>query len=228
MIDYKVDSIEDLDEGMQKLYEKGDDGYTLKVEGLEIPDVDGLKSALEKERAHAKKAEKALRDAEKKRKAEADEAARIAGDVETIEKNLHEHYKTELESRDVKIGRQSKKINEVLLRDGALNLATKYAVDGESASLLAEWIEHRMEVVEDGDDFKLQPVGNYAGLSVDQFAEKLPQEKALARLIKASEGNGGGASNPAGGRAANTTKPNLGGSRQERVRAIRGKLANEN
>ena len=224
---YQLKTLDGLDENLAALYEETDGAYTLKIEGLDIPDTDGLKSALQKERDRAKQAEKALKDAEVQRKADADAAARKAGDIEAVEKNLHEHYKSELEQRDAVISRQGGKINEVLLRDGAFNLATKYAVDGESAGTLAEWIENRMEVSADGDDFKLQPKGEFAGLSMDQFEAKLPQQKGLARLLKASDGKGGGATNPAG---AGSTNPiaNLGGDKSQRLAAISAMMKAEN
>ena len=226
MLKYQVKSIDKLPKEVADLYEKGEDGYTLKVEGVPKPeDNSGLKSALQKERERANNAEKELKAAATKAKDDSDAAARAAGDIETVEKNLHDHYKGEIEKRDALISKQGNKINSVLRRDGALSLATKFAVDGESAELLAEWIENRLEIAEDGDDYKLQPKGEFAGLSVEQFESKLPTQKSLARLIKASDGKGGGAANPASGGTAKPTNPNLGGSREERQAAIAERIA---
>ena len=50
MIDFKAESIEDLPESVQELYEKTDNGFELKVTGLPEPDeshLDGLKKKQE-------------------------------------------------------------------------------------------------------------------------------------------------------------------------------------
>ena len=44
-LQYQVKDLEGLDEAVQTLYEKTDDGYRLKVEGIPQEDVSGLKSA---------------------------------------------------------------------------------------------------------------------------------------------------------------------------------------
>lgn len=66
-LELTLDSLEGLDESIQKLYQSGEDGkFRLQVKGIE--DTNGLKSALEKERSAKRDAETAKRTLEDKYK----------------------------------------------------------------------------------------------------------------------------------------------------------------
>lgn len=61
MIDFKAESIEDLPESVQELYEKTDDGFQLKITGLPEPekvDVSGLKNKVDELLSESKAAKK--------------------------------------------------------------------------------------------------------------------------------------------------------------------------
>jgi hypothetical protein len=222
-LQYKIDSIDDLSDDVKKMYTEKDGAYVLDVAGLEIPDVKGLKSALDKERDRANAAEKAARDAEKEAKAKEDAAARAAGDIETVEKNLREQFTGEIESRDQMIAARDAKLAKVLIRDEAHRIATEHAVDTDSVPLLSEWIEHRIGIEEKDGDFTVVVKGENMGLTIDEFVKKLPEQKALGRLIKSSSGTGGGAAANTGAGSANL-KGDLGGSKAERIAAIESRF----
>lgn len=60
MLQYTTDSLETVDESLHGLYEQTDNGYRLKVTGVD--DATGLKTALQSERDARKAAEKAAKD----------------------------------------------------------------------------------------------------------------------------------------------------------------------
>ena len=93
-LEYKVDSLDAVDESLKGLYEQGENGFTLKVNGLE--DTSGLKSALVKERDLNKSNKTRLKELED---------AKIAAETMTMEekgkfKELYESQQTKtLESQ---------------------------------------------------------------------------------------------------------------------------------
>jgi uncharacterized phage infection (PIP) family protein YhgE len=222
-LQYKLDSIEDIPKAQQKMYTETDDGFVLDVEGIEVPDVSGLKSALDKERGRAKDAEKALSESQKKAKKEKDEAARLAGDIETVEENLREHYQGDIDSLTDKIKARDQKLAKVLLRDEAHRIAADIAVDTDAIEVVAEWIQHRIGIEENDGDFQVIVTGESSGLSLKEFTEGLTKQKSLSRLLKASNGTGGGSAGPSSGGTAKP-KSNIGGTRAERVASISQQL----
>jgi hypothetical protein len=201
-LEYQLKSIDDLSDDVKKMYTEKDGAFVLDVSGLDIPDVSGLKSALDKERDRANAAEKAAKDAAKKRREADDEAARKAGDIKKVEDNLREHYKGELESRDNKIAVRDKKLSNVLIRDEARRIATSLAVNTDCVPLLAEYIERRIGIQDDDDEFNVVVVGEHAGLSMKEFVDQIKQDKSLANVLKAGDGTGGGTT---GGQGAGST-----------------------
>lgn len=67
MLEFSRETLDGVDESLHSFYEKGEKGYTLKVNGLE--DTSGLKSALEKEREANKGYKSKLTEAEKREEA---------------------------------------------------------------------------------------------------------------------------------------------------------------
>ncbi len=199
---YELDSLDGLDETTAKEYTEKDGKFVLKLEGFEIEDTKGLKSALQKERDRANAAEKAVKDEAKKRRDADDEAARNAGDIKKVEDNLREQYKGKLETRDGKIAARDKKLSDVLIRDEARRIATDLAVNTDSVPLLAEYIERRIGIQDNDDDFNVVVIGEHAGLSVNEFVDKIKQDKSLANVLKAGDGTGGGTT---GGHGAGST-----------------------
>ena len=227
-LEYTVKTLDGLSEDVAKMYTETDGAFTLDVSGLDIPDVSGLKSALDKERDRANSEHKARKAAEKAAQEKEDAAARAAGDIETIEKNLREKYTGEIEERDAKISARDAKLSKVLHRDEAYRIANAQAVDSDAAEVVAEWIQNRTEIQEKDGDFVVLPKGDSMGLTMEEFVKKIPEQKALGRLIKSSNGTGGGATRTSGTGSANETKGDLGGNKAERVAAIKARIGADN
>lgn len=226
-IDYKVDSLDGMSEDVAKMYAEKDGAYVLDVQGIDIPDVSGLKSALDKERDRANAAEKAAKQAAKEALEKEEAAARAAGDIETVEKNLREKYAAEIEEREARIAARDAKLSKVLHRDEAYRIANAQAVDSDAAEVVAEWIQNRTEIQEKDGDFVVVPKGDNMGLTMDEFIKKIPEQKALGRLIKSSNGTGGGAAGKSGTGSANQVKGDLGGTKEERIAAIRARITGD-
>ena len=223
-LQYKVATIEELPKAQQKMYTETDDGFVLDIEGIPEQDVSGLKSALDKEREGRKDAEKLLKTSQKQAKDEADAAARLSGDIETIEKNLRDHYQGDIDSLTERVQARDKKLARVLLRDEAHRIATDIAVDTDAIEMVAEWIQNRIGIQEKDDDFEVIVTGESGGLTMKEFIKGLPTQKPLARLLKASNGTGGGASGISSGGTAKE-KSDMGGTKSERIAAIGAKIA---
>jgi len=121
-LNYMVETLDGIDEGIKPLYEQSENGFILKVSGLE--DTSGLKSALTKERELNK---------EYKAKAKAsDEATRQANEAKLAEEGK---YKELFESKQNEATETTNKFNELqikiakaqgnsLIKDLALNMTT--------------------------------------------------------------------------------------------------------
>lgn len=209
---YEVDDVSELDEGVQKLYEKGDDGkYRLQVEGID--DGAELKEALRKEREDRKAAKAKLKELEEEKQRmeeEAEEAKTKAaeknGDVESIKKSYED-----------KIGKLEKKYQEQIdglqgnltqLTSGqtATKLASEIAVQG-SADVLMPHIERRLRTeLKDGKAqvTVLDKDGNPSAMSVDELKEEFKTNPAFKPLIVGTKANGAGRHGGEGGEGKKT------------------------
>lgn len=196
MLTYELETLEGLDEDQAALYEKSGDKFRLKIKGLEIPDVSGLKRKVDQLLDEKKAAQKAAKDAQKAAEQAAAEQARKDGDIEAVEKGLRKEFGSQIAERDEAITTLSGQLKKLLVHGEATRIATERAVDTDSIPIVAEWIEHRLDMdVRDGE-YKTVVRGSDGkpnGLSVDEFEQGLVKEKSLARLLKASDAAGGGA-----------------------------------
>jgi hypothetical protein len=224
---YEIDSIDGLDENVQKLYEKSGDKYRLKIEGLEIPDVDGLKSKVQELLDEKKAAQKVAREAEKAAAKAVEEAARKSGDVEALENSWKQKLADREAESQAKIDEQNQWIRAQTVEATALKLATTLAVPG-SADVLMPHIERRLGMdVRDGKPVAvvLDAQGKPSALSVDDLAKEFTANQAFAPLIAASNASGGGAAGANGRGGAAQAKADMAGSKEERVAAIKRLMA---
>lgn len=108
MLHFELDTIDELDDNVKGLYQQSDDGkYRLAVDGL--PEVSGLKSALEKERKARRDFERKLNqlngvdpDEYQRLKTEAEhreiEKAQKAGEWDKLRQQLADKHKAEIEA----------------------------------------------------------------------------------------------------------------------------------
>ena len=224
-MEYKVDSIEGLDESIAGMYKKDGDAFVLDVAGLPVEDVSGLKSALAKEKSNAKEARAKLKTISDKATSDAADAAEKSGDIDKMKSNLREIFDKDIEKRDTTIHNQRAKLQELLIRDEASKMAVELAVDSDAVEVLTEYIQHRLSIDDSDGDFETVVVGTNGkptGLSVSEFSAKLAGNKSLARLLKASDGQGSGATKT--GTGSSKVHGNMGGSKDERIAAIKARM----
>jgi dsDNA-specific endonuclease/ATPase MutS2 len=225
-LQFKVKDLEGIDESVQSLYEKAEDGYQLKVEGMpEVEDVSGLKSALEKEREKRRQAILEREEAAEKARQVAEEKARKSGDLEALEKSWEQKYNKlqqdlETEKKDLLGVLENNTIHAT-----AMELATSNAVQG-SAKVLLPAFEGRI-----GMEFRegkavpvvLDAEGKPSAMSVDELVEEVRNDPAYAPVIVASKATGGGAT---GGKGGGTVQKrgDMAGSKDDQLAAIRSKF----
>jgi hypothetical protein len=196
---------EGLDDDAKKLYGSEDDGkHTLKIEGLEIPDVAGLKKKVTDLLAEKK-------DEAKKRKAAEKEAARITaekavkdGDVEAVTESWQKKYDTDMAAANEAKDDALKMLRLEKVHSKAVELATTLAVPG-SADVLLPHIESRLSMdIKDGRAVAvvMDAQGKPSALTVDELGKEIANNAAFAPLIVASNAAGGGANGTQRGGAA--------------------------
>ena len=187
-----LETLEGLPEEVASLYKKGEDGK-FHLEGN-----DGLKSALQKERDARQAAEKALKaeaEAKTAREKEAEEAkARATGDFEKLKLSM------EAEAKAAKEEAAAYKARILTERRDRAAMEAIVAANGIPEALMPHVTSH-LEVVPEGDDFKVLVKGNPAK-KVTDFVASLKDAKPWG--FQPSGANGGGT--PANGGTPNGTK----------------------
>lgn len=216
-LQFELDSIDDLDEGVKGLYSQHESGkYRLQVEGIDP--ADELKEALRKEREESKKykdrvkehetaAEKARREAEEARL----EAAKKSGDTEALEKSWQQKLSTREAELTAELERYKGTVTSLTSGQTATKLASELSVQG-SADVLMPHIERRLktEYRENGPvTVVLDKDGKPSAMSVDDLKKEFAENPAFAPLIVGSKASGAG---PHGGKGpgaeARTTNEN--------------------
>lgn len=240
---------EEVPEGLEGFYTQREDGkYQLQVEpvdGYSLEDVGGLKSALGKEREARSKFEKIAeslgdltpeqaRDAiaELERLREIDpskEADRLAQEkVEHLRKSLQTQFTSELSERDKRIASLTQTVDERVRKQEALSTLSEL---GGNHDLLMPHIlgatrtvekdgKYLVEVVDADGNPRIGNDGN--NLTLKAFVAEMRNNESFAPAFKGS-GNSGSGKFPSGG---NTTqnKGDLGGSRADRMNALRNRF----
>ncbi len=178
---FKLDSLDGLEEGLKPLYSKGDDGkFTLQLED------DPAKATMQKLRQELAEKEKALKDREK---TEAD--AKAAKEREELErKGEYEKLKASLEA-DTKSARERTEALEARIRNSARDRAAMeaiQAVNGIPKALLPH-ITPNLEVIPDGDDFKVVVKGD-PGKKLSDYVASLKTEMAWGFNGTGASGSG--------------------------------------
>lgn len=197
----KLETLEGVDESLHGFYEEGENGYSLKVEGLE--DTGALKRAKEHEKATRQAAEAKLAEAKAKLEEIEQNAARQSGDVESIEKSWKEKFSARETELNGQIETLSGKINNGIIDSEAAKLGAM-AVDG-SESVLAKFVRDRLTVDSSGSEPKLvilDEQGKPSALTVDEYREEIRNNPAFAPMLSASKATGSGANGDGKGGSA--------------------------
>lgn len=221
-----VETIDAVPEAMRGLYAENDGKFILQVEpvdGFALEDVSGLKSTLGKEMTRRKALEKDVLkfkdiDPDKAREALAKleelgnidptkEADKIANTkFEAAKAQLLERHNGELQTRDGKIGKLTKTVENLLIDQAA----TAALADAKgSVDLLLPHVQRHTRVRENDDGtFAVEVVdkagnariGNGKGdpMTIKELVQEMRQSDAFGRAFEGS-GQSGGGTPPGGG-----------------------------
>lgn len=197
MIEYKLDSLESIDESLQGLYEQTDTGYQLKVTGIPEPekeDLSGLKNKVDELLREKKAASQKAREAAEEADAARLEAAKKGNDTEALDKSWQEKFN----AREVELKKELEELSGTLVKltsgQTATKIAAEIAVQG-SADVLLPHLERRLRTeFRDGSPVTvvLDKDGKPSAMSVDELKAEFQNSAAFAPLIVGTKANGAG------------------------------------
>lgn len=210
MLQYKLETLEGLDEKFHEMYEQKDGAYFLKVEGV-VPKYHADKILGEKAELKTRldSIEQARLEAEAERQ-RIEEQARIDalkknGDIESLEKS----WKERLDAREAELLQQIQEKNEALYKETvevkALSIAG--AIKESARPLAMGYIKSRLRLGDDGIVRVVDEQGNLTASTIDEFKESLKTNPMFQDIVIVNTNSGGGAAGSGfGGGAAK--KPN--------------------
>lgn len=211
MFQFKVESLEGVDEKFHELYEQKDGAYFLKVSGV-VPesDIDGLKASRDALLAEKKEQQRLAQEAEAKRieaeRLAQEEIARKSGNLEAIENSWKEKLalrETELTSQ---LSQAQAKNYELTVGRQAQELAGELAKPN-AQRLLAKEIKERLTLDENGNIRVLDLQGKPSALTIDELKAQLRADPTYQDIIIINNSSGGGATGVGfGGGAAKNPK----------------------
>jgi hypothetical protein len=197
MIEFKLDSLENIDESLQGLYEQTDTGYQLKVTGIPEPekeDLSGLKNKVDELLREKKAASQKAREAAEEADAARLEAAKKGNDTEALDKSWQEKFN----AREVELKKELDELSGTLVKltsgQTATKIAAEIAVQG-SADVLLPHLERRLRTeFRDGSPVTvvLDKDGKPSAMSVDELKAEFQNSAAFAPLIVGTKANGAG------------------------------------
>ena len=197
MIEYKLDSLESIDESLQGLYEQTDTGYQLKVTGIPEPekeDLSGLKNKVDELLREKKAASQKAREAAEEAEAARLEAAKKGNDTEALDKSWQEKFN----AREIELKKELDELSGTLVKltsgQTATKIAAEIAVQG-SADVLLPHLERRLRTeFRDGSPVTvvLDKDGKPLAMSVDELKAEFQNSAAFAPLIVGTKANGAG------------------------------------
>lgn len=219
MFQFKVESLEGVDEKFHELYEQKDGAYFLKVSGV-VPesDIDGLKASRDALLAEKKEQQRLAQDAEAKRieaeRLAQEEIARKSGNLEAIENSWKEKLalrETELTSQ---LSQAQAKNYELTVGRQAQELAGELAKPN-AQRLLAKEIKERLTLDENGNIRVLDLQGKPSALTIDELKAQLRADPTYQDIIIINNSSGGGATG--GGQGGGAAKNPKEMTEQERI-----------
>ena len=198
MIDFRVESVDELPDSVQELYEKTDDGFQLKVNGLPEPekeDVSGLKRKVDELLTESKNAKKKAREASEQAEQAKVDAAKKGNDTEALDNSWKEKYSNrEVELQD-QINNLTKTVVGLTSGQTATNIASEIAIQGSAAVLLPH-IEKRLRTeTRDGGQpqtIVLDENGQPSALTIEDLKKEFQNNASFAPLIVGTKANGAG------------------------------------
>jgi hypothetical protein len=197
MIEYQLESLENIDETLQGLYEQTDTGYQLKVTGIPEPekeDLSGLKNKVDELLREKKAASQKAREAAEEADAARLEAAKKGNDTEALDKSWQEKFN----AREVELKKELDAMSGTLVKltsgQTATKIAAEIAVQG-SADVLLPHLEKRLKTeFREGSPVTvvLDKDGKPSAMSIDELKAEFQNSAAFAPLIVGTKANGAG------------------------------------
>lgn len=195
---FEVESLEGVDENVQPLYEKGDDGkFRLSVDGIPKGDDSELEKLRESVAALESKNQEILA-ARSKAKKEAEkaalDAAKKAGDVEALEKSWQDKVTALEQESQEKVSTYESMVYKLTVQAEATRLASELAIQGSSAVLYPH-IERRMKVEADEGEPRIRILddkGKPTAMTLEDLKKEIKNNPSFAPIVQGSKGSGTG------------------------------------
>lgn len=207
-----------LSDEQKALYNAKGEGYQVAIEGL--PDFAAMESKLTTLLDEKKKGKEAQTAAEKAAQEKADEAARLAGDVATLEKSWQAKLDKMTETHTSELGRYKGQVQSLMIGDVAKTVAGK--LFGKNAAIMLPHVTKRLalESAEDGS-FKtriLDEKGQPSAASLDDLEKEFSGNADYASVLVTTQA--AGPSGAAKAAHAETVKPTDNGKLDNRAIAL--------
>ena len=209
-----LENLDNVDESLKSLYAEKDGKFVLDVEGG-FEDVDGLKSALAKERESARKAEQARKEREKelenlgmstdeikdlieKEKDRQSKQDLEKGEFEKLKNQLLEKHQKELGSKDERLSQVYKALEKQMITAEAVRAISK---EKGVADLLLPHVQGQVKVEEsDNGEFAVRVMGkdgpryNDKGefMGIGDLVKEMKENEVFGRAFEGSNISGGG------------------------------------
>lgn len=198
MLNYKVESLEGVDENLHSLYEQKDGAYFLKVSGVvSESDVDGLKASRDALLTEKKEAQRLKDEAEAERlrvEREALEAdAKAKGNWEALDKSYQER---EIELKRLSQEREDalrKQVYKLTVGDQALKMASEISKP-HAQGVLTRFIEERLTLDESGNVRVLDMQGKPSAMTIEDLKTEFKNNAMFQDIVVVNNASGGGAS----------------------------------
>lgn len=218
-LQFQVETLDGLDDGLKSLYTEQDGKFVLGIEGLPKDNsaeyeerITKMNAKMDELLGEKKKEAEKRREAEEKAALEAKEAAKKNGDTEALNQSWTEKYDKDI--ADIRSQLEPKVAElEGLLRDAtvttrATQIAAELAVPG-SAKALMPHIQSRLAMeIKDGKASTIvtDASGKPSALTPEELKNEFIGDEAFAPLIVGSKATGGGANGSDGGAGTKTLK----------------------
>ena len=197
MFNFKVDSLEGVDEKFHELYEQKDGAYFLKVSGV-VPesDIDGLKASRDALLAEKKEQQRLAQEAEAEKlrieREALEEAARQKGDWQALE----DSYKEKLSAKELEFSTQAetlrKQVYKLTVGEQAIKLAAEISKPHAQA-IMSRFIEERLTLDENNNVRVLDLQGKPSAMTIDDLKQEFKASAMFQDIVVINNSSGGGA-----------------------------------
>lgn len=219
MLNYRVDSLEGVDENLRSLYEEKDGAYFLKVNGVvSEADVTGLRANRDELLAEKREAQRLKELAEQERlrieREAQEEAARQKGDWQSLEdsyKAKQSEFELQSKEREETLRKQ---VYKLTVGDQALKLASEIS-KSHAIGIMTPFIEQRLTLDENNNVRVLDLQGKPSAMTIDDLKQEFKANAMFQDIVVANNSSGGGATG--GGQGGGAAKNPKEYTEQERI-----------